>query len=83
MGIHNNWRKFLAEGKFVTADDKLLREVTEDEMDHIADPLFSPDDQRSIDGLYLPTFIRKTVSYRILVLEPYFIGFPAFFERHR
>ena len=36
MGIHNNWREFLAEGKFVTADDKLLREVTEDELDHIA-----------------------------------------------
>ena len=36
MGIHNNWRKFLAEGKFVTANDKLLREVTEDELDHIA-----------------------------------------------
>ena len=30
MSLHNNWRKFLAEGKFVTTDEKLLREVTEE-----------------------------------------------------
>ena len=35
MSLHNNWRKFLAEGKFVTADDKLLREVTEEEIESI------------------------------------------------
>jgi hypothetical protein len=33
MGIHNSWREFLTEGKFT--DDKLLREVTFDEMRHI------------------------------------------------
>ena len=36
MNLHNNWRKFLAEGKFVTTDEKLLREITDDELDSIS-----------------------------------------------
>jgi len=36
MSLHNNWRKFLAEGKFVTTDEKLLREITDDELDSIS-----------------------------------------------
>ena len=31
--IHNNWRKFLAEGTF--KEERLLREVSEDEVEHI------------------------------------------------
>jgi hypothetical protein len=36
MSLHNNWRNFLAEGKFVTTDEKLLREITDDELDSIS-----------------------------------------------
>ena len=47
MSFHNNWRKFLAEGKFVTTDDKLLREVTEEEFDNITDAIgeLGPEDK--------------------------------------
>ena len=47
MNFHNNWRKFLAEGKFVTTDDKLLREVTEEEMESITDVIgeLGPEDK--------------------------------------
>ena len=31
--IHNNWRKFLAEGTF--KEERLLREVSEEEVEHI------------------------------------------------
>ena len=31
--FHNNWRDFLAEGSF--KEKKLLREITEDELEHI------------------------------------------------
>ena len=37
MSFHNNWRKFLAEGSF--KEKKLLREITEDELEHIAKAL--------------------------------------------
>ena len=33
MSFHNNWRGFLAEGSF--KEKKLLREITEDELEHI------------------------------------------------
>jgi hypothetical protein len=33
MNIHNNWREFLSEGSF--KEKKLLREITEDELEHI------------------------------------------------
>jgi hypothetical protein len=47
MSFHNNWRKFLAEGKFVTTDDKLLREVSEEEMESITDVIgeLGPEDK--------------------------------------
>ena len=50
MSFHNNWRKFLAEGKFVTTDDKLLREVTEEEFDNITDVIgeLGPEDKIGI-----------------------------------
>ena len=32
MSFHNNWRKFLAEGKF---EEKVLREIDEEELGHI------------------------------------------------
>ena len=35
MSFHNNWRKFLAEGSF--KEKKLLREITEDELEHMDD----------------------------------------------
>ena len=37
MSFHNNWRKFLAEGSF--KEKRLLREITEDELEHIAKAL--------------------------------------------
>ena len=64
MGIHNNWRKFLTEGKFVTADDKLLREVTEDEMDHIARAL---DEMKPEDLAFNKVFKEKN---RVLIDFP-------------
>ena len=47
MSLHNNWRKFLAEGKFVTTDDKLLREVTEEEFEAVTDVIgeLGPEDK--------------------------------------
>jgi hypothetical protein len=33
MSFHNNWRGFLSEGSF--KEKKLLREITEDELEHI------------------------------------------------
>ena len=47
MNLHNNWRKFLAEGKFITTDDKLLREVTEEELESINDVIgeLGPEDK--------------------------------------
>ena len=37
MSFHNNWREFLAEGSF--KEKRLLREITEDELEHIAKAL--------------------------------------------
>ena len=47
MSYHQNWRNFLTEGKFVDTNDKLLREVTEEELEAVTDVIgeLGPEDK--------------------------------------